>query len=107
MLHEYKTAPSAWQAEPLSEWLSAQIELLLVGKLGCLTCSVSFPVSKTNRCIFCLETVASFQLASGEWFNAELETDDQGVTFAVVTQPHRCPESLRWEHDEDEGEGEL
>ena len=99
MQEDYSAKNFAPQLEPLSEWLSAQIELRLSGDVPELPFSIEFPVSKTSQCVFCREPIAEFQLDSGEWFDAPLKTDAQGITRAVVTAPHRCPEM---DDDEDE-----
>jgi hypothetical protein len=96
-VHEYRTNDPDFQAEPLSEWVSSQIERLLTGQATELNCSLAFPFTETSRCIFCDATVANFKLHSGEIFGAQIEIDDQGATRAVVTSPHKCLESERWE----------
>ena len=99
-MSDYRTKETDWQAEPLSEWLSAQIQCVLDGEMTELPFAIALPVAKTSRCAFCLEPIADFQLHSGEMCGAPLRTDADGITRALVTSPHVCAEM---KEDEDEG----
>jgi hypothetical protein len=100
-MSDYRTKETDWQAEPLSEWLSAQIQQVLDGEVTELPFVIALPVAKTSRCVFCLEPIADVRLHSGEMCGAPLETDAQGVIRATITSPHVCAEM---KEDEDEFE---
>jgi hypothetical protein len=99
-MSDYRTKETDWQAEPLSEWLSAQIQCVLDGELTELPFAIALPVAKTSRCVFCLEPIADFQLHSGEMCGAPLRTDAHGIMRALVTSPHVCDEMKEGEDDD-------
>ncbi len=96
-MSDYKTKAIDWQARPLPEPLSSQIDLLRSGKVTELDFSFTIRATVTDRCVLCHDRVANFRLHSGEEFAAKVETDEQGITFATLTRPHRCAEMERLE----------
>jgi hypothetical protein len=98
-MSEYKSDPPACPAgSQISPELSQPIEHFLDGKVRELSFSFALAVDEfdVDPCAFCEAPIAHFQLASGRWYAAELE-NEQGITRAVLTSPHRCAASIRFD----------
>ena len=115
-MDDYRTVAADFQeGTRIPAELSALLEPLIHGKVSELAFSFAQPVDKfdLDPCIFCQTPITTFQLHSGEWFDVEVATDDQGVTRAELTHPHRCAESQRFDEflrepcDQFEPEGDL
>jgi hypothetical protein len=107
-MDHYKTvAPACPAGARISAELFALIEPLCTGKVRELNFSFTTTITETVRCVFCLCPVAPVRPDGACEFNVEVETDEMGIMRAIVTRPHRCAESIRFDEFQRSGDGDF
>ena len=87
----------------LSRGESTLVADIEAGKVKPFGFTYTVPITTTARCVWCLQKIAPVTLTTGHEINLDIEAGDHGQLRAVLTSPHNCPESERWDAPGEDG----